>query len=123
MLSIKDKYDLLKFIEAKCIKGPDGKHAKWLDGLTDQIVADRFRPSMPNVNVGHIRVLRQEMGLLLEPSRFMVSTHELAEVRAQIDGLVGDLSAITNRTRELETRMIDLMKRVHLLEEARRPKA
>lgn len=70
MLTIKEKYIVMQYIEEHCTRPPDHTYAMYdTIAKNDQHVADLHKPSIPNINAGHVTKMRQELGLYLEPIR------------------------------------------------------
>lgn len=101
-LTIKEKYIVMQYIEQHCTKPPDHHYAMW-DSIAkdDQNVADLHKPSMPNINATHVRGMRQELGLLLEPSR-IVAKNTLDALLATVEQLQATLKEHEARIAALE---------------------
>jgi hypothetical protein len=99
-LSIKEKYTVMQYIETHCSRPPDDQYATW-DSVakTDQHVADLFKPTIPNINAGHVRGMRQELNLLLEPSRFFNKQRDqsIEDLRVSVKQLEARVEALEDK--------------------------
>lgn len=106
-ITMVERFKVMSYIEEHCIKGygPDKKYAQWDDaGKKDTNVADLFKPSIPTINPDHVMRMRQEMGLLLEPSRWKFATAVGEEIEARLEVIDAALRILEARMTALEDR-------------------